>query len=315
MSEEEDQGQQPRGGRCAIVGRPNVGKSSLLNALLAQKLVIATPRPGTTRSCVLGVYTSNDPPTQIAFVDTPGLERPKGALGRVLSDSARQGLTNSDAIVFVTEAPNTNKTSDSVGLNEKDRAVLQVLEAYTTPVILAINKVDRLKDKDKLLPFIDAYQKARAFDAVVPISATRRINLDALVSEIRSNLPEGLLYDADFLTDRPERFFVSELVREAAMLNTRQEIPYGIACELESYQEKPEIVRIEGTLIVEKASHKAIVIGNQGETIKRISTEARKQIEALVGRKVYLRLWVKVVPGWTRDPVKARQLAIKEGDA
>jgi len=312
MSEGENQGQQSRGGRCAIVGRPNVGKSTLLNALLRQKLVIATPRPGTTRSCVLGVYASDDPPTQIAFVDTPGLERPKGALGRVLSDSARQGLTNSDVVVFVTEAP---KTSGGSELNDKDHAVLQVLEAFKTPVILAINKVDRLKDKDKLLPFIDAYQKARVFDAVVPISATRRINLDALVDEIRSNLPEGLLYDADFLTDRTERFFVSELVREAAMLNTRQEIPYGIACELESYEEEPEIVRIEGTLIVEKASHKAIVIGNQGETIKRISTEAREQIEALLERKVYLRLWVKAVPGWTRDPVKARQLAIKEGDA
>ena len=312
MSEGENQDQQPRAGRCAIVGRSNVGKSTLLNALLGQKLVIATPRPGTTRSCVLGVYTADDPPTQIAFIDTPGLERPKGALGRVLSDSARRGLTDSDAVVFVTEAP---KATSAAEINDKDRMVLQALEASKTPVILAINKVDRLKDKDKLLPFIDAYQKARVFDAVVPISATRRINLDALVSEIRNNLPEGLLYDADFLTDRPERFFVSELIREAAMLNTRQEVPYGIACELETYREEPNIVRIEGTLIVEKTSHKAIVIGNQGETIKRISTEAREQIEALLDRKVYLRLWVKAVPGWTRDPVKARQLAIREGDA
>lgn len=312
MSEGENQGQQPRAGRCAIIGRPNVGKSTLLNALLGQKLVIATPRPGTTRSCVLGVYASDDPPTQIAFVDTPGLERPKGALGRVLSDSARRGLTDSDVTVLVTEAPKTTGTSE---INDKDRTVLRALEAFKIPVILAINKVDRLKDKDKLLPFIDAYQKACEFDAVVPISATRRINLDALISEIRDNLPEGLLYDADFLTDRPERFFVSELIREAAMLNTRQEVPYGIACELESYREEPEIVRIEGTLIVEKASHKAIVIGNQGEAIKRISTQAREQIEALLDRKVYLRLWVKAVPGWTRDPVKARELAIKEGDA
>ncbi len=311
MSEGENQGQHPRAGRCAIIGRPNVGKSTLLNALLGQKLVIATPRPGTTRSCVLGVYASDNPLTQIAFVDTPGLERPKGALGRVLSDSARRGLTDSDVTVLLTEAPKKTGTPE---LDDKDRTALQALEAFDMPVILAINKVDRLKDKSKLLPFIEAYRKARAFVAVVPISATRRINLDALVSEIRDNLPEGLLYDADFLTDRPERFFVSELIREAAMLNTRQEVPYGIACELETYREEPEIVRIEGTLIVEKASHKAIVIGNQGETIKRISTQAREQIEALLGRKVYLRLWVKSVPGWTRDPVKARELAIKEGD-
>jgi GTP-binding protein Era len=300
----------PRAGRCAIVGRPNVGKSTLLNALIGQKLVIATPRPGTTRSCVLGVYTSDDPPTQVAFVDTPGLERPRGALGRMLIDSARQGLVDCDSVVFVTEAP---KDSGPIRIHEKDAMVLQALEASERPVILAINKVDRLKAKERLFAFIEAYQERRTFAAVVPISATRGTNLDALLREIRGTLPEGLLYDADFLTDRPERFFVSELVREAAMLNTRQEVPYGIACELDSYREENALLRIEGTLIVEKASHKAIVIGTQGETIKKISTEAREQIEAFLQRKVYLRLWVKVVPGWTRDPIKARQLAVKEG--
>ncbi len=248
----------------------------------------------------------------MAFVDTPGLERPKGALGRVLIDSAKQGLVDCDCVVFVTEAP---KTGIPLEVHDKDRTVLQVLEASNVPVILAINKVDRLKVKERLFAFIEAYQKNRPFAAVVPISATRGTNLDALLSEIRGTLPEGLLYDADFLTDRPERFFVSELVREAAMLNTRQEIPYGIACELESYREEGDLLRIEGTLIIEKASHKAIVIGSQGETIKKISTEARLQIEAFLGKKVYLRLWVKVEPGWTRDPVKAKQLAIKEGQS
>ncbi len=301
-----------RAGRCAIVGRANVGKSTLLNALLGQKLVIATPRPGTTRSCVLGVYASNDPPTQVAFVDTPGLERPKGALGRVLIDSAKQGLVDCDTIVFVTEAP---KAGAALAVHEKDWTALQALEATNVPVILAINKVDRLKVKERLFAFIEAYQKNRAFAAVVPISATRGTNLDALLSEIRATLPEGLLYDAEFLTDRPERFFVSELVREAAMLNTRQEIPYGIACDLESYRDEGSLLRIEGSLIVEKASHKAIVIGSRGETIKKISTEARQQIEAFLERKVYLRLWVKVIPGWTRDPTKVRQLAIEEGGA
>ena len=284
----------------------------MLNALLGQKLVIATPRPGTTRSCVLGVYASDDPPTQVAFVDTPGLERPKGALGRVLIDSARQGLVDCDVAVFMTEAP---KAGARLQVHEKDATALQTLEASNVPVILAINKVDQLKAKDRLFVFIEAYQKSRAFHAVVPISATRGTNLQALLGEIRGTLPEGLLYDADFLTDRPERFFVSELVREAAMLNTRQEIPYGIACELDRYGEENGLLRIEGTLIVEKPSHKAIVIGSQGANIKKISTEARQQIEAFLQRKVYLRLWVKVVPGWTRDPIKARQLAIKENQA
>jgi GTP-binding protein Era len=310
MANPENEAAEPRSGRCAIVGRPNVGKSTLLNAILGQKLVIATPRPGTTRSCVLGVYASDDPPTQIAFVDTPGLERPKGALGHVLIDSAKQGLLDCDAIVFVTEAPKANA---STGVHEKDIAVLDALEASNAPLILAINKVDKLKAKERLFAFIEAYQNKHSFEAVIPISATRGTNLDALLREIRSTLPKGLLYDPDFLTDRPERFFVSELIREAAILNTRQEVPYGIACELDSYREEDGLVRIEGALIVEKQSHKAIVIGSRGETIKKISTEARQQIETLLERKVYLRLWVKAVPGWTRDPVKARQLAIKEG--
>ncbi len=310
MTELENQAEQPRSGRCAIVGRPNVGKSTLINAILGQKLVIATPRPGTTRSCVLGVYASDEPPTQIAFVDTPGLERPKGALGHVLIDSAKQGLLDCDTVVLVTEAP---KATAPLTVHEKDAAVLEALEASKAPVILAINKVDKLKTKERLFALIEAYQEKRAFAAVVPISATRGTNLDALVSEIRATLPEGLMYDPDFLTDRPERFFVSELIREAAMLNTRQEVPYGIACDLDSYREDGDMVRIEGTLFVEKPSHKAIVIGRRGETIKKISTEAREQIEALLERKVYLRLWVKVIEGWTRDPVKARQLAIKEG--
>jgi GTP-binding protein Era len=309
MADPENQPDEARAGRCAIVGRPNVGKSTLLNAIVGQKLAIATPRPGTTRSCVLGVYASADPATQIAFVDTPGLERPKGALGQVLIDSAKQGLLDCDAVVFVTEVP---KAGAPPTVHEKDLAVLDALEASNAPVVLAINKVDTLKQKQRLFAFIEAYQERHSFAAVVPISATRGTNLDALVHEIRETLPPGLLYDPDFLTDRPERFFVSELVREAAMLNTRQEVPYGIACELDSYQEEGDLVRIEGTLVVEKASHKAIVIGSRGENIKKISMEAREQIEALLERKVYLRLWVKVVPGWTRDPVKARQLAIKE---
>jgi GTP-binding protein Era len=245
----------------------------------------------------------------VAFVDTPGLERPKGALGKVLIDSATQGLADCDCVVFMTEAP---KPAAPLAVHEKDGTALRALEATKAPVILAINKVDRLKVKERLFEFIEAYQEQGPFVAVVPISATRGTNLEALLGEIRATLPEGLLYDADFLTDRPERFFVSELVREAAMLNTRQEVPYGIACELENYRDEGQILRIEGTLIVEKSSHKAIVIGNQGETIKKISTEARQQIEAFLGRKVYLRLWVKVDPGWTRDPIKARQLAIKE---
>ena len=311
MPQGEDHPDAPRAGRCAIIGRPNVGKSTLLNALLGQKLAIATPRPGTTRSCVLGVYASDDPVTQIAFVDTPGLGQPKGALGKLLNESARQGLLSCDCIHFVTEAP---QGATPGGLDPRDAHVLEALNESRAPVVLAINKVDRLKPKERLLSVIEAYQHRHAFEAIVPTSATRAINLKPLLMEIRSTLPEGLLYDADFLTDRPERFFVSELIREAAMLNTRKEIPHGIACQLDTYREEAHLVRIEGTLVVEKQSHKAIVIGSRGETIKTIASAARVQIEALLGKKVYLRLWVKAVPGWTRDPLKARQLASPESE-
>jgi GTP-binding protein Era len=227
----------------------------------------------------------------------------------VLASTAKEGLAGCDSVVLVTEAP---KASAPAQVHEKDRDVLRALRGSGLPIVLAINKVDRLKAKEKLLPVIEAYRKELEPTAVVPISATVGTNLDALTAEIRATLPEGLLYDPEFLTDRPERFFVSELIREAAMLNTRQEVPYGIACELDRYEGDGELLRIEGTLIVEKQSHKAIVIGSGGEAIKKISTEAREQIEAFLGRKVYLRLWVKVIPGWTRDPIKARQLAIKE---
>ena len=180
-----------------------------------------------------------------------------------------------------------------------------------------IRRPDTLQTRDERGDFdrIRADVEKLGFAAVVPISATRGTNLEALIGEIRKTLPEGLIYDPNFLTDRPERFFVSELIREAAMLNTRHEVPHGIACELDLYEETDDLVRIEGTLVVEKQSHKAIVIGSRGDVIKKISTEAREQIEALLERKVYLRLWVKVVPGWTRDPVKARELAIKEGQS
>lgn len=306
-SDVDNEAVEPAGGRCAIVGRPNVGKSTLLNVLLGQKLVITTPRPGTTRSCVLGVYTSSNPPTQIAFVDTPGLSRTKGALGRVLSDNAMQGLVDSDCILLMTEVP---KQGSIGSIDPRDIDVLRTLALSNQPIILAVNKVDRLKSKEVLLPYLDRFARERPFHAIVPISAVQGTNLDALIHEIRSALPAGLLYeDDDFLTDRPERFFAGELIREAAMLNTRQEVPYGIACSIERYEDQGGLVRIEGSLIVEKASHKAIVIGARGEAIKRISTHARKEIEAFLGKRVFLRLFVKVVPGWTQDPSKAKQLA------
>jgi len=283
-----------------------VGKSTLMNRLLGQKLAIATSRPGTTRSCVLGVYASDAPPTQIAFVDTPGLHRPKSALGKVLLEQAQLGLSDADVIVFMTEAPGPK---GKVEVQAADRDVLALLEDVRAPVLLAINKVDLAKDKSRLLPLIAAYRGARPFDAVVPVSAVRGTNLPELVAEIRERLPEGLLYEPDFLTDRPERFFAAELVREAVMNRTRQEVPHGTACVIDSYVEDGNLLRIDATIVVEKESHKGIVIGARGALLKQIGTDARVAIEDLVGRKVFLKLWVKVIPGWTGNPMHARRLA------
>lgn len=301
----------PRAGRCAIVGRPNAGKSTLLNALVGQKLAIATDKPGTTRTSVLAVYGSDDPPTQIAFVDTPGLHRPTSALGSVLVDQAKAGLSDVDVVVFVATVPDqrtVEKGYDVARLPSKaDEEILALVRDLGRPTILALNKIDLLKDKRWLLPIIERYRAAYDFDAVVPVSAARGIQLDGLIAEVRSRLPEGTLYDAEFLTDRPERFFVAELVREAAMEETRQEVPHGLAVEIEQYIETPELVRIAATLVVEKDSHKAIVIGARGSRIKAIGSRARAEIEAFLEQKVFLELWVRVDEGWTADPTRARR--------
>ena len=299
---------QPRGGRVAIAGRPNVGKSTLLNALLGQKLAIATSRPGTTRANVLGVHASEDPPTQIAFVDTPGIARPKTALHRLLSELARAGLADTDAIVLMTD-----RAARDGGVFEPDRAVLDAVREAGVPIVLVINKADRFKPRDRMLPLLTAWEKEHDFAAIVPTVATTGKNVDALVRELRALMPEGLLYDPDFLTDRPERFFVAELVREAVIRHTRDEVPYGAAVFLEEYIEEPNITRIHAVVVVEKQSHKKIVIGARGSMLKTVGTEARQEIERLLGRKVFLKLWVKVVPGWTDDPGRVRELTGESG--
>lgn len=311
MSDEpKDLAETARSGRVAIVGRPNVGKSTLLNALLGQKLVIATPTPGTTRSNVIGVFARTDPPTQIAFVDTPGLARPKSALGKALGETARAGLVDADLVLFVTEAP-TGKAR--LAVHPDDEPVLDHVRETGQPALLVINKVDTLRDKSRLLPLIEAYRERLPFEAIVPLSATDGTNVDALVGEIRARLPEGLIYDDDVLTDKPERFFAAELVREAVLRQTRQEVPHGSAVLIEDYAEEGGLVRITATVVVEKESHKKIVIGARGSRIKEIGTEARLEIEKLLEKKVFLKLWVKVVPGWTNDPARVREMISNEG--
>ena len=302
----------PRAGRVAIVGRPNVGKSTLLNALLGQKLSIATSKPQTTRHRILGVYVEPDPPTQIAFVDTPGLHRPKNALGRALVEEAQGALADVDVVLWLVESP-SERSPGEPALAPADREVRELLSgAGKTPVVLALNKIDRLKDKSKLLNWLSFYQEAVDPAAIVPISALKTRGTKQLIGELRKHLPPGILYeDPEYLTDRPERFFVAELVREAAIRNTREEVPYALAVVVESFEEGPSLTRIEATVVVEKENHKKIVVGAGGTMLKKIGSEARQAIEQLLGRKVFLGLFVKVIPNWTEDPASVRRLAME----
>ena len=302
----------PRAGRCAIVGRPNVGKSTLLNALLGQKLAIATAKPQTTRHRILGVYTSDEPATQIAFVDTPGLHRPKNALGRALVEEAQGALEGSEVVLWLIESP-TDKDHGAPQLSAADREVRELLRGVNGPkLVVGLNKVDRLKDKTKLLPWLTYYTEALKPEAVVPIAALKDRGLKQLVGELRKHLPPGVLYaDKDFVTDRPERFFVAELVREAVIRNTREEVPYAVAVLIESYEESAGLTRVQASVIVEKPNHKKIVVGAGGAMLKKIGSEARAEIEALLERKVFLGLFVKVIENWTEDPKRVRELAME----
>ena len=301
-----------RAGRVAIVGRPNVGKSTLLNALVGQRLAITTPKPGTTRTVLLGVHDGVDEEgrrTQIAFLDTPGLESPRSVLGRVLVEEAQGALESVEAMVLMVDATDVARSGD---LAPADQRVLSLLDPFAKPVVLVLNKVDRVKDKAKLLPALEKLEKKRRFAALVPLSASRETGLAGLVSELRSHLGTSLLFEDDSVTDRPERFFVAELVREAILGATREEVPYGTAVLVDEWVEEGNLVRVGVTIVVEKDSHKGILIGARGTKLKEIGESARLAIEGFLERKVFLRTFVKVVPGWTKDAAKVRRL-VHEG--
>jgi GTP-binding protein Era len=281
-----------------------VGKSTLLNALLGQKLAIATPKPQTTRSCILGVYVRKEPALQIAFVDTPGMHRPENALGRALVEAAKGSLADAEVVLLLTQADPSAKLGSVLGPGEQEL----LATIGDKPIVLAINKVDRVKPKQLLLPLLEKCAKAHPFAAIVPISARGRDNLEALIGEVGACLPPGLRYDESLLTDKPERFFAAELVREAVLAHTRQEVPYAVAIVIERYSEEGRLVRIAATVVVEKESQKGIVIGAGGQRLKQIGTDARLEIEKLLERKVFLELWVKVSPGWTDNPDQVREL-------
>lgn len=297
-----------RFGTVTLFGRSNVGKSTFLNAVLEQELAIVSPLPQTTRDALLGVVTREE--AQLAFLDTPGVHRPKSELGRRMNHAAVEAARATDAVVFMTDVsvvPRGRKDEKADAARAEDARILKQLPAAeATPSVLVVNKVDLLRDKSRLLPILEGYMALHAFRAVVPISALAEDGLERVLGELTELLPEGPAgYDEETLTDRPTRYFASEYVREQVLAAMRGEVPHAVAVSIDSFEEG-KIVRIAATLHVEKLGQRKILVGNGGSQIKAIGTAARQRIEALVGRKVFLELFVRVSPRWRDAP---RQLA------
>ncbi|HEY3817172.1 MAG TPA: GTPase Era [Polyangiaceae bacterium] len=288
-----------RSGRVALLGRPNVGKSTLLNALLGEPIAIISSHPQTTRDVVRGVMTRGD--TQFVFLDTPGLHAAKNRLGTWMNEAAREQAREADVVVLLVEP------EWAAAVNPADLALAREIEGV--PTVLVINKIDRLKDKTKLLPILAAFGEKHAFAATVPMSAKRADGLERLLKEVRELLPEQpFLYEPDTLSDQPVRFFVAEFVREQILQHTRQEVPHGVAVVVERFDESTDVPHIEIAIHVAREGHKGILVGAKGNMMKRIGTAARMRVEKMLGRKVHLKLWVRTTPDWMNDPAKLRDL-------
>ncbi|MGC1416187.1 MAG: GTPase Era [Candidatus Acidiferrum sp.] len=287
-----------RSGFVAIVGRPNAGKSTLLNRLVGQKVAIVTSKPQTTRNRIQGIVTKAE--GQIVFIDTPGLHSPDSALGRQMMHEVAAALEGIDVLLLMVDA--------SRALPHADDLLLERAKRFRGKTILALNKVDGLP-KEKLLPLIEAFHHAFEFAAIVPISALKGDGCPGLIEEILRLLPEGEPYfPEDQVTDQPERFLAAEIVREKAIQAMYHEVPYALAVKVEKFEELPKLLRIEATMNVERDSQKKILIGRKGEMLKKIGTQARKELETLFDKKIYLGLFVKVVPDWRENPHAVRDL-------
>jgi len=292
-------------GYAALIGRPNVGKSSIINALLKEKVSAVSPKPQTTRNAVRCIYTTES--EQIIFVDTPGVHAPQNALGSFMVREAAEALSLVDVICFVVDAGDR-----SVGA--KEEAILEMLGGVNSPVILVLNKVDKLADKEHFRKTAEIYGSRMRFAAAVPISAATGYNLDKLVDEISRLLPrQPAIYPADMLMDTTERFLAAEIVREKILLFTEEEVPHEVAVVVEEFkspEEFPELktCRIRATIIVERDGQKGIIIGKGGAKLKAIGSAARKELEEKFGYPVFLELWVKVKPGWRKSPEELRRL-------
>lgn len=315
-------------GTVAILGRPNVGKSTLLNAIVGEKLAIVSPKPQTTRNRIVGVWNGtttlpvDDPrgggkPTlgQIVFVDTPGVHAARSQLNRFMVREAMGSIEGVDAVLVVVEASESaSAASPMAKLPEAESWILERLTATGKPAVLCLNKVDKVKDKGRILPLIEWWGRAGKFSAVVPTCATRKKGLEGIVRELLRLLPEGEpLFGPEVLTDRTERFLAGELVREQLFLRLHQELPYSTAVMVDNWQErgKGDVV-IDATIVVDRDSQKAIVVGKGGAMIRDVGMAARKEIGELLGRPVHLRLNVRVEEGWTTSPKDLAELGYGE---
>ena len=277
-----------KSGFAALIGRPNVGKSTLMNCLIGQKIAITSKKPQTTRNRIQTVYTSDE--GQIVFVDTPGIHKAKNKLGDYMVSVAEHSLREVDVILWLVEP------TDYIGAGEQH--IIEQLKKVKTPVILVINKIDTVK-KEELFGYIDAYRKELDFAEIVPVSALKKDNTDVLIQQIMKYLPYGpAFYDEDTITDQPTRQIVAELIREKVLRSIDEEIPHGVAVTIESMKYSKKIVDIDATIICERDSHKGIIIGKGGSMLKKIGSMARPEIEDLLEQHVNLQLWVKVKKDW-----------------
>jgi len=291
-----------RSGFIAIIGRPNVGKSTLLNKVVGKKIAIMSNKPQTTRNTINGVVTAED--YQLIFIDTPGIHKPHNELGKRMTESAYNSTKGVDAIIWM------------IGVNDNitngEEMIIENLKRTKTPIYLVINKVDLLKKKSDIDKVIVKFKDSLNFEGIIPISALEGTNVNVLINELVSKMPEGpQYYPQDMITDHPERFLIGEIIREKIIEYTKEEIPHSIAVTVDSLkqnEENPDVMDLFATIYVERDGQKKIIIGSQGAMLKRIGTDARKEIKEILGTKVYLDIWVKVKPDWRNSSVSLKAL-------
>lgn len=286
-----------------MIGRPNVGKSTLLNQIIGEKISIISDKPQTTRNKIQMVYTEEE--SQIIFLDTPGMQLPKNKLGEYMLRVSRSTLEEVDVLTFMID--------NSMEIGKMDNMIIRDLKDISTPKILLINKIDELKSED-VLQLIDKYNNMGMFEEIVPISALNGINIDKYIELLKTMIPEGPQYfPEDMITDQPERFIISEIIREKALINLEQEVPHGIYVAIDSIKEREDkdLIDVHANIYCEKKSHKGIIIGKNGSKLKEIGKQAREDIELLLGSKVNLQLWVKIEKDWRDKDKKIKYFGYK----